>query len=101
MLFDETSRVLFCSDLFHQLGNVEAMTESSVIGRFRETLVSYQKGPLADYMPYTPNTQRFVAELAQLKPTACAAMHGSTYVGDGAAALGELNTVMRDVFGPK
>jgi len=101
MLFDEKSGVLFCSDLLHQLGDVEAITEASVTDRFRDTLNSYQQGPMADYMPYTPNTERFVSELAELKPSACAAMHGSTYVGDGADALREMHTVIRDVFGPK
>ena len=101
MLFDEESGVLFCSDLFHQLGDVEAMTESSVIDRFRQTLNNYQQGPMANYMPYTPNTGRFVSELAQLNPSACATMHGSTYRGDCAAALLELGNVMKEVFGPK
>ena len=99
MLFDETSGVLFCSDLFHQQGDVEAMTESSVIGRFHDTLVNYQQGPLANYMPYTAQTEKFVSELALLRPSACAAMHGSTYVGDGAAALKDLHTVVKEVFG--
>jgi len=101
MLFDETSGVLFCSDLFHQTGDVEAMTESSVIDRFRQTLLNYEQGPLASYMPYTPNTERYVSELAQLKPTACATMHGSTYIGDGAEALTDLGTVIKEVFGPQ
>jgi flavorubredoxin len=101
MLFDETSGVLFCSDLFHQLGDVEPVTESSVIERFRDTLLTYQQGPLANYMPYTPNTKTYLSELAQLKPSACATMHGSTYVGDGARALTDLGEVVREVFGPK
>jgi len=101
MLFDETSGVLFCSDLFHQAGNVEAMTESSVIERFRTTLLNYEQGPLASYMPYTQHTQRYVTELAQLAPTACATMHGSTYIGDGAQALMDMGGVLQEVFGPK
>lgn len=101
MLFDETSGVLFCSDLFHQLGDVEAMTGSSVIERFRATLMQYQQGPMANYMPYTAHTEKYISELAQLKPSACAAMHGSTYLGDGATALLELHTVMQEVFGPR
>jgi len=100
MLFDEVSGVLFCSDLFHQLGDVEATTQSSVIGRFRDTLLNYQKGPLANYMPYTPHTGKLLSELAKLRPSACATMHGSTYLGDGAVALLELDTVMKEVFGP-
>lgn len=101
MLFDEESGVLFCSDLFHQLGDVEATTGSSVIDRCRHTLENYQRGPLANYMPYTPNTRKFLSELAQLEPSACATMHGSTYLGDGAAALMELDALMREVFGPR
>jgi len=101
MLFDETTGVLFCSDLFHQAGDVEPVTESSVIERFRDTLLNYQQGPLADYMPYTPNTETYISELAALKPSACATMHGSTYVGDGAKALVELGTVVKEVFGPR
>lgn len=101
MLFDETSGVLFCSDLFHQLGDVEPITESSVIDRFRQTLLNYQQGPLANYMPYTPDTEKHLQRLAQLKPKVCATMHGSTYVGDGAAALIELGPVIKEVFGPK
>jgi len=99
MLFDETTGVLFCSDLFHQGGDVEPVTESDVIGRFRQTLTNYQQGPLAEYMPYTPNTARYIAKLAELEPRACATMHGSTYVGDGATALKNLGEVVKEVFG--
>lgn len=100
MLYDETTGVLFCSDLFHQGGDVEAVTESSVIDRFRNTVLNYQQGPLADYMPYTPNTERYLAELARLRPSVCATMHGSAYVGDGAQALMDLGAVVKEVFGP-
>jgi flavorubredoxin len=100
MLFEETKGILFCSDLFHQVGDVEPTTESSVIERFRDTLESYQQGPLANYMPYTVNTESYLSDLAKLNPKVCATMHGSTYIGDGATALIDLGTVMRDVFGP-
>ena len=101
MLLDESSGVLFCSDLFHQLGDVEAVTETSVIDRFRNTLVTYQQSPLFGYMPYTPATGTYAAELADLRPSACATMHGSTYAGDTGTALRELATVMKEVFGPQ
>jgi hypothetical protein len=39
--------------------------------------------------------------LAEYAPKTLAAMHGSTYHGDGAQALRDLATVMRDVLGPK
>ena len=48
MLFEETKRTMFCSDLFHQVGDVEPSTESDLIGRFREALTQYQSSPLAN-----------------------------------------------------
>jgi hypothetical protein len=40
-----------------------------------------------DYQPYAPQTKRFLHDLATLQPKTLAAMHGSTFVGDGAQAL--------------
>ena len=91
---------MFCSDLFHQVGNVEPLTDSDVVGRFRDALTQYQSGPLANYLPYTPNTERFLAELAALQPKTLAAMHGSSFTGDGAKALLDLGAVLKDVLGP-
>jgi len=99
LLFEETQRTLLCSDLFHQNGDVEASTSADVVGRFKQTLVEYQQGPLAHYLPYTPNTEPTLQRLAALKPRTLAAMHGSTFVGDGAQALADLAQAMRDVLG--
>lgn len=99
LLFEETQRTLLCSDLFHQNGDVEASTSADVVGRFKQTLVEYQQGPLAYYLPYTPNTEPTLQRLAALKPRTLAAMHGSTFVGDGAQALADLAQAMRDVLG--
>jgi len=101
MLFEEVSQTLFCSDLFHQNGDLEPVTEANIIDRARQTLISFQAGPLPDYMPYTPNTERLLTELAGLKPKTLAIMHGSTYRGDGEKALLELAVVMREVLGRK
>lgn len=99
MLFEETQGTLFCSDLFHQNGEVEAVTESEVVGRFRRTLESYEQGPFASYMPYTPRTGKILSRLASLGPRTLAAMHGSTYRGDGAQAIRDLAGVMEEVLG--
>ncbi len=101
MLFEETTRTLFCSDLFHQDGDLEPVTESEaeLLRRARETMVRYQSGPMANYVPYTANTPRLLARLAETKPAVLAAMHGSAFRGDGAHALGELAGVMREVLG--
>lgn len=98
LLFEETQGTLFCSDLFHQEGDVEASTRADIVGRFKQTLVEYQKGPLANYMPYTPHTGPTLQRLAALKPRTVAAMHGSTFVGDGARAIDDLAQVMKDVL---
>jgi len=97
-LFEEVNGTLLCSDLFHQNGDVESVTSSDIVGRFKEMLVEYQQGPMAGYFPYTPETQEKINRLANLKPKTLAAMHGSTYIGDGKSALLDLATAMKDVL---
>jgi flavorubredoxin len=100
LLFEETERTLLCSDLFHQEGDVEPMTESDVIDRCRKTLVDYQQGPLANYVPYCSLTDATLHRLAALQPKRLATMHGSVYVGDGSQALHDLAAVWRAVLSP-
>lgn len=99
LLFEEANGTLFSSDLFHQNGDVEPLTESDVIGRARQTLVEYQAGPLANYMPYTNRTDATLQRLADLKPRTIAAMHGSAFAGDGEQAVRDLAVVIREVLG--
>jgi flavorubredoxin len=100
VLFEESDRVLLCSDLMHQLGDVEPVTTSDVVGRYRRAFETYQQSPvLMDYVPYTGNTKRQLASLAALRPRVLAAMHGSTFGGDGAAALVASGEVIRQVTG--
>ena len=100
VLFEETDRVLLCSDLMHQLGDVEPVTTGDVVGRYRQAFEAYQQSPvLMDYVPYTENTKRQLANLAALQPRMLAAMHGSTFVGDGASALIASGDVIREVSG--
>jgi hypothetical protein len=42
VLFEETGRTLFCSDLFHQWGEREPITRESIIERSRDALVETQ-----------------------------------------------------------
>ena len=98
MLFEETNGTLFCTDLFHQGGDVEPFTESDVIDRARKTLVDYQAGPFANYMPYTKHTDAIMQKLAELNPRMLAPMHGSAFAGDGGRAIRELAVVMREVL---
>jgi flavorubredoxin len=98
VLFEETNRTLFSSDLFHQNGDVEPLTERSVIERARKTFTDYNASPLAGYQPYTRQTESNLQKLIALEPATIAAMHGSTFFGDGAQALRDLGTVMREVL---
>ena len=99
MLFEEGERVLLCSDLLHQLGDVEPTTTEDITGRYRHVLETYQRSPiLMDYLPYNHNTRRQLARLASLKPRTLATMHGSTFVGDGAAILAASDEVLREVL---
>lgn len=101
LLFEETHGTLFCSDLFHQDGDVEASTTSDVVGRSRQTLIEYQEGPLADYLPYTNKTGEILALLAALRPRTLATMHGSTFSGDGEKAIHDLAGVFEELYGAK
>ena len=99
LLFEETQATLLCSDLFHQNGDLEPLTESDVIERARTTLLEYQAGPFANYMPYTKHTDDILQKLAALKPRTVVPMHGSAYAGDGESAIRDLAVVMREVLG--
>ena len=99
LLFEETHRTLLCSDLFHQLGDVEPVTQSDIIGRCRQVLLEYQQGPLANYLPYCTLTDATLKRLAALQPKTLGTMHGSVYVGDGSQALLDLAEVFLDVLG--
>jgi flavorubredoxin len=99
LLFEETDKTLLCSDLFHHVGDVEPLTESDIVGRSHDAMREYQKGPLANYVPYTPVTGRILKNLAALRPTTLATMHGSSFRGDGQRAIRGLAVALRDTFG--
>lgn len=101
VLFEETQRTLFCSDLFHQEFDVEPLTSSDILGRCRQVLSAYQQSPFANYIPYTPETGRQLHAVADLNPKTLAIMHGSSYSGDGRKALHDLADVFKDVLGSK
>jgi flavorubredoxin len=99
VLFEETNGILLCSDLFHQNGDVEPLTESDVVERSRAALLEYQAGILANYVPFTPQTERTLQRLAALKPKTLAVQHGTSFAGDGERALRDLAVVLREIFG--
>lgn len=83
VIFEETSGILFCGDLFTQLGG-QATTKKDIVpaaitaeDTFHSTSIGTATAPT-------------IRRLAELKPRALALMHGPTYFGDGAEALNRL-----------
>ena len=101
LLFEEVTSTLLCSDLFTHEGDVDLVTESDIVERAKRALINGKSGPLADPYPYTSLTKPILRGLADLQPTRLALMHGSTFIGDGARALRELASIMREVLEPK
>jgi flavorubredoxin len=98
VLFEETRKTLFCSDLFHHFGDVPATTSADLIGPTEQAMQKMQQGPLADYMPYTSRTEGVLRKLAALEPETLAVMHGSSYLGKSGRLLTDLAGVLRKTF---
>lgn len=98
VMFDDTHRTLFCSDLFVHFGEVEALTEAGILGRARVALADMQKSPFAYSVPYTPQTDAILGRLADLKPATLAVMHGSSFRGDGARELRGLAGAFKELL---
>ncbi len=84
LLFEETTGTLFSSDLFTQAGPCDVTTTSDIVA----PAIATEKA--VPFMPATPQAAPTLRRLAALKPTTIALMHGPTFKGDGAAALGAL-----------
>jgi flavorubredoxin len=98
VLFEETRKTLFCSDLFHHFGDVAPVTSSDLIEPTQRAMQQMQEGPLAGYMPYTRQTEGVLRELADLKPETLAVMHGSSYIGRSGKLLAGLAGVIKETF---
>jgi len=99
LLFEQTERTLFCSDLFFQPGDPAPLVETDIVGPARDTIFGNRGTPFANDMPYTPYTDATIARLAALEPRTLAVMHGSSHRGDGGAALRGLGAAIRDALG--
>jgi hypothetical protein len=98
VLFEERSKTLLCSDLFHHFGNGAPLTTSDLIGPTRAAMARLAQGPLAGYMPYTSQTAGVLQSLADLKPDRLAVMHGSSYAGACDRSLRDLAGVIQEAF---
>ena len=81
VMYEETTGTLLCGDLFSQVGDGPAITSDDVLegAAFAEDIFGATS--------LTPGTGPAIRALAELAPSTLAIMHGSSYAGDGAAAL--------------
>jgi flavorubredoxin len=101
VMFEETDKTLLCSDLFHQNGDMVALTDKDILEAHKSSLLYYEAGPLMDYTPYSHKTKKMLYELAALQPTTLATMHGSSFCGNCQNSLVELDQVMKEVWAEK
>ena len=81
VLFEETSKTLFCGDLFTRTGRCEALSEDDPIAPALAVEDTF------GFTALTPNTAPTMRRLAALKPEMLALMHGSAFRGDCERAL--------------
>lgn len=86
---EETTRTLFCGDLFTQPGAEHApVTSGDILGpseAFRAVM---------DYFAHGPHTAALLAKLAKTEPRLLACMHGAAWEGNGADLLGALGKAL-------
>jgi flavorubredoxin len=84
VLYEETTGTLLCGDLFTHLGDGPALASGDIVGPAMEAEALFRSSSLA------PDTATVMRSLGELAPTTLALMHGSSFSGDGAAALNDL-----------
>jgi flavorubredoxin len=81
VMYEESTGTLMCGDLFTQLGNGPALTNSDVVGP------AIAGEDLFRYSALNPGMGSTIRSLSKLAPKTLAIMHGPSFSGDGAAAL--------------
>ena len=88
-LFEETTRTLFCGDLFTQPGcGARALVSDDILGPAEALRAQHDDFSHSRHMPAQ------IAKLAALRPETLACMHGSAWAGDGAALLRRLGAAL-------
>jgi flavorubredoxin len=81
VLFEETTQTLLCGDLFTHVGRGPALTTDDVLEPAMDAEAMFHSTCLA------PSTATTLRGLGDLEPSTLALMHGSSFRGDGRAAL--------------
>lgn len=85
LIYEETTRTLFCGDLFTHAGTGEpAVTRDTIVPAAIKTEDMFRSSSL------TPAAGQTLRKLASLRPARLAVMHGACFEGDAASALSEL-----------
>ncbi len=84
LVYEGITGTLFCGDILTHGGDGPAMVESDIT----EPAIAMESAFHA--MTMAPNTVEVLRRLAALHPQRLALMHGSSFAGDAAAALGRL-----------
>ncbi|MBP1595021.1 MAG: fold metallo-hydrolase [Acidobacteria bacterium] len=84
VLFEETTRTLFCGDLFTHTGDGPALTAEDIVGPAEKAEELFHASCLS------PNSGSTIRKLAALSPKTLALMHGSSFNGDADRALRDL-----------
>lgn len=90
MVFEETTRTLFVSDLFTVFGKPPATTEGDVVEQSMSALRQ-----LPGYLPIGPHTAGVFDRLEALEPKVLAGHHSSAIIGNAVQALQDLR---RELF---
>lgn len=85
LLYDVTTRTLFCGDLFTRYGEFEATTEDDIVG---PAVQAEDDAPGS--LSLHPASGDTIRRLADLDVETLALMHGPAFSGDCAAALRDL-----------
>ena len=81
VLFEEATSTLLCGDLFSAAGAAPVLSSADPV----EPALHFER--MTGATALTPRTGPTIRRLAELAPRRLALMHGSTFEGDGAAAL--------------
>jgi flavorubredoxin len=81
VIYEESTATLMCGDLFTQVGDGPALTESDIVGP------AIAGEDLFNYSSLNPGMGATLRRLAKLSPRTLALMHGPSFSGDGGASL--------------
>jgi flavorubredoxin len=84
VFYEESTGTLLCGDLLSQLGDPPSLTTDDVVEAASHAEDVFGASCL------TPQTAPTIRRLADLAPQTLAVMHGSSFSGNGRAALGAL-----------